>query len=82
MEQKDKFNNFPKYILNAPKIKYKKPTIRPIPLILTESSFSIDHTDSDTEDNFSSEDNDYNDEFVNDMKSNSTLIKNNTVIQN
>ena len=77
MEPKDKLSKFPKYILYAPKIKYKKPTKRPTPLILSESSYSIDHSYSDTEDHFSSED-----EFANDIRAKSTWIKNNTVIQN
>ena len=33
MEKKDKENDFPKYILYAPKIKFKKPTRKPTPLI-------------------------------------------------
>ena len=82
MDKKDKVNSFPKYILYAPKIKFKKPTKRPTPLILSESSYSIEHSNSDTEDNFSSDDNYYNDEFVKDIKSNQTLVKINTVIKN
>ena len=77
MEKKDKLNSFPKYILYAPKIKYKKPTKRPTPLFLSESSYSIDHSYSDIEDNISSKD-----ESVDDTRAKSTSIKNNTVIQN
>ena len=57
MESNNKIKDFPPFILNAPKVKFRKPTVIPTPLILTESSYSMEHSDSDTDAEFSSDEN-------------------------
>ena len=57
MEKNNKIKKFPPFILNAPKVKFKKPTLKPTPLILTESSYSMEYSDSDTDTEFSSDEN-------------------------
>ena len=82
MENKSTIDNIQKYILNAPKMKFKKPTIEPTPFILTESIYFSEHSDSDTEEEFS-QDNDVKEtDRTEKIKTNSLLIKYNIAIQN
>ena len=81
MQNKAVINNFPKYILNAPKIKFKKPTITPTPFILTESSYSSEHSDCDTEEDFSRNEKINEKACTENIKSVSLLIKFNDAAQ-
>ena len=63
-------------------MKFKKPTIEPTPFILTESIYFSEHSDSDTEEEFS-QDNDVKEtDRTEKIKTNSLLIKYNIAIQN
>ena len=82
MENKSTIDNIPKYILNAPKMKFKKPTIEPTPFILTESIYFSEHSDSDTEEEFSQDNEVKETDRTEKIKTNSLLIKYNIAIQN
>ena len=82
MEKNNKIKDFPAFLLNAPKMKFKKPTITPTPFTLSESLYSIEHSDSDTDEGFSDKENNDKNDFTQDVESNSFLTIINTVIQN
>ena len=72
MEAKEKKENFPPSILNAPKLKFKIPKLKPTPLSLNESINSTEDSKSDIEDDFSLE---QLKDFRKYNKSNSLLIR-------
>ncbi len=82
MEINNKIKDFPPFILNAPKIKFKKPTIAPIPFTLSESLYSIEHSDSDTNEDFSDKEKNHQKDSTQDIESNSPFTIINTLIQN
>ena len=77
-------HDFPANILNAPKTKFKKPTLRPTPLFLPESSYSKEYSYSDNEDDFSTEESEKEKEIAltKNIKANSLFIKYKTKVKN
>ena len=55
MENNISIQDFPPNILKAPKTKFKKPTLKPTPLFLSESPYSMEYSDSESKEDFSTE---------------------------
>ena len=55
MDKTIKLQDFPSNILNAPKIKFRKPTLKPTPLFLSESPYFMKYSDYDSDEDFSTE---------------------------
>ena len=72
MEVKERKDNFSSSILNAPKLKFKIPKIKPTPLNLNESTATTGESKIDIKENFSLDE--LND-FRKYIKSNSLLIR-------
>ena len=82
MEKNINIQDFPSNILNAPKTKFKKPTLKPTPLFLSESPYSMEYLDSDNEEDFSSEEGENEKTLTKNIKANSLFIKYTTVVKN
>ena len=82
MEKNINTSNFPSNILKAPKIKFKKPTLKPTPLSLSESSYSMEYLDSDSDEDFSTKGSEKDIALTKNIMANSLFIKYNSDTKN